>query len=252
LTNKFKSGTYSWICCPIHLSFIVIQAVANADQHSAGGAIFAGEQTMRRSISSAFAVMTVVIFTGGSALADVFQTYDLAWSGSFLGNSASASGDITLDLTALINPTVPGGLGGTGYYDIFNDISSLTVTVTGAVAGNGTYTLSDLCACSPLSSFTFWSTNGDTANMMGNVLAQLNDDGGDFNLFFASPGPQGEDVLSLTTDAGNGDPMAMTKFAPAPEPAPVPEPAAWVMMGLGFAGLAFARLRARRTATAIA
>ena len=32
----------------------------------------------------------------------------------------------------------------------------------------------------------------------------------------------------------------------------VPEPSTWVMMGLGFAGLAFAGFRARRTATAIA
>jgi hypothetical protein len=204
---------------------------------------------MRNAVSSAIAVLSLVIVTWSSALADVFQTYDLAWSGAFLGNNASASGDITLDLTTLINPSVPGGLGGTGYYDIVNDISSLTVTVTGAVSGNGTYTLSNLCACSPLSSFTYWSTNGETVNMTGNVLAQLIDDGGDFNLFFASPGPQGADILSLTTDAGNGDPMTMTKFAPAP----VPEPRAWALIELGFAGLAFvARLRARRTAAAVA
>jgi hypothetical protein len=207
---------------------------------------------MRNAISSALAVLSVVIVTWSSALADVFQTYDVEWSGSFLGNSASASGNMTLDLTTLINPTKPGGLGGTGYYDIFSDISSLTITVTGATAGNGVYTRTDLCACSPLSSFTYWSTNGDTVDMKGDVLAQLIEDGGDFNLFFASPGPQGSDVLSLTTDAGNGDPMAMTDFAPAPGPVPVPEPAAWVMMGLGFAGLALAGLGARRAATATA
>jgi len=187
--------------------------------------------------------MSAVIFTEGLALADVFQTYDLAWSGSFLGNSANASGDITLDLTTLMNPTVPGGLEGTGYYDIVSDITSLTVTVTGASAGNGTYALSDLCACSSLRSFTIWNTEGNTVNMKGDVLTQLNADGGDFNLFFSPPGPQGSAELTLTTNALSGDPMTMTGFAP------VPEPATWVMMGLGFAGLAFAGLRARRTAT---
>jgi hypothetical protein len=33
---------------------------------------------------------------------------------------------------------------------------------------------------------------------------------------------------------------------------PVPEPSTWAMMGLGFAGLAFAGYRGRRAATAIA
>lgn len=150
---------------------------------------------IRSSVRLALVVMTMLTVTGGSALADVYQTYDLAWSGSVLGNSASASGGITLDLTTLINPTVPGGLGGSSYYDIISDITSLTVTVTGAGAGNGTFTLADLCACShdiPVSgSFTFWNTNSDTVNMQGNVLAQLTADRGDFNLFFTPPRPSG-------------------------------------------------------------
>jgi hypothetical protein len=136
-------------------------------------------------------------------------------------------------------------LGGTSYYDIVSDITSLTVTVTGADAGNGAYTLADLCACSAFGSFTFWNTNGNAVNMKGDVLAQLNAAGGDFNLFFTAPGPQGSAPLTLTANASIGDEMAMTKFAP------VPEPATWVMMSLGFGGLAFAGLRARRAATAI-
>jgi PEP-CTERM motif len=205
---------------------------------------------MRQAVSIAFAVVSLVIVTGASALADVFQTYNLAWSGASLGYyTATASGNITLDLTTLTNPTPLGGLG----VDIVNDITSLTVTVTGASAGNGVFTKSDLCACSDFSMSTLWNTNGATVNMHGNVLGQLTVDGGDFNLFFTAPGPQGSDVLTLTTNALSGDPIEMTEFAPVlGRSAPVPEPATWAMMGLGFAGLAFAGLRARRTATAIA
>jgi hypothetical protein len=197
---------------------------------------------MRHAVSIAFAVVSLVIVTGASAIADVFQTYNLAWSGAFLGNNASASGNITLDLTTLMNPTPLGGLG----IDIVSDIKSLTVTVTGASAGNGVYTLTDLCACSDFGSSTLWNTNGATVNMHGDVLAQLTVDNGDFNLFFTAPGPQGSDVLTLTTNALSGDPIEMTQFAPAlGKSAPVPEPASWVMTGLGFAGLAFAGLRMR-------
>jgi hypothetical protein len=217
-----------------------LKSFANVDQLFAGDPIVKGEQMIRHAVSSAFAVMSVVIITGGPAPADVFQTYDLAWSGSFLGNSATASGQMTLDLTKLINPTVPGGLGGTSIYDIVSDITNLTITVTGASAGNGAYTLTNLCACSSFGSFTYWDTNSDTVNMKGNILAQLIGDGGDFNLFFTPPGPHGSQKLTLTTNAFSGDPMDMTRFAPAPEPA------TWVMMSLGFAGLAFAGLRARR------
>ena len=202
---------------------------------------------IRHAVSIAFAVMSLVIVTGASAQADVFQVYSLAWSGAFLGDNASASGTMTLDLTTLIDPTTPGGgVEGTDDYDIFSDITSLTVTVTGSSAGNGVYTLTDLCACSSLSSRTFWDTNGVAVNMHSDLLAQLTIDNGDFNLFFTPPGPQGSQELTLTTNGLSGDPMEMTKFAPALGAAPTPEPATWVMMGLGFAGLAFAGLRARR------
>lgn len=202
----------------------------------------------RHSVFSALAMLIMLIVTGNSARADAFQTYELFWSGAFLGNNATASGDMTLDLTTLINPTAPGGLEGASNYDIVSDIKSLTVTVTGASTGNGVYILTDLCGCSAFGSFTLWNTNGYTVNMTGDVLAQLNADGGDFNLFFTPPGPQGAEELTLTANGSIGDPMEMTKFAPASELPPVPEPATWVMMGLGFGALAFAGLRARRAA----
>jgi hypothetical protein len=188
-----------------------------------------------------------LILTTGFARADVYQTYKLAWSGSGFGNGASATGSMTLDLTTLINPTVPGGLEGTSYYDIVGDMTALNITVSGASSGNGVYTLSGLCACSFFGSYTYWNTNGVTINMSGDVLSQLEAAGGDFNLFFSAPGPQGSGPLTLTTNALSGDPMAMTEFGPG-----VPEPGVWAMLGIGVFGVGFALRRARGAATAAA
>jgi hypothetical protein len=207
-----------------------------------------GEQKpMKLGLTCAAAAASLILATG-FARADTFQTYDLAWSGASFGDGASATGTMTLDLTTLINPTVPGGLEGTSYYDIVGDITALSITVSGASSGNGVFTLSDLCGCSAFGSFTYWSTNGSTVNMSGDVLSQLQADGGDFNLFFSAPGPQGSDPLTLTTNGLDGDPMAMTEFAPAG----VPEPGVWALLGLGVFGVGFALRRARNSATAAA
>ena len=55
------------------------------------------------------AIGAVIALCSGSSLfppakADVFQTFDVEWSGASLGNSAAASALITFDLTTLPNP----------------------------------------------------------------------------------------------------------------------------------------------------
>ena len=178
------------------------------------------------------AVLLLVALTP-AAKADTSQTYDLAWSGAPFGNGASATGVITLDLSTLPNPSASGGSGlnGTDYVDISSDITSLSVTVTGASAGNGTFTLANLAAVSDFGTETYWDTEGVTLNMEGDILAQLQAAGGDFNLFFAPPGPDGSAPLTLTTDGLGGDPMFMTEFTPV---AATPEPGTLSLLPSGL------------------
>jgi hypothetical protein len=182
-----------------------------------------------------YALVVGLLLLSATAHADVFQTYNLAWSGASFGNGATATGQITLDVTTLPNPGPPA-------FDIYTDISSLTITITGATSGNGTWTRADLCACSVLGTYTYWWTGGAALNLnqqlvgqptLGNPWGTPDGISGDFNLFFTNGGPIGTFYFTLTTDGGLEDPMLLTSFAPA-----VPEPGSMVLMGSGFVLLA--------------
>ena len=183
-----------------------------------------------------YLLMISVLALAVSANADVFQTYDLTWSGVSFGNNATATGQITLDLTTLPNPGGPA-------YDMYPDIASMTLTVSGAISGNGTWTRSDLAPISNLGTYTYWDTGGATLDMNQQLVGQPTTgspwgtpDGisGDFNFFFTNGGPIGTFYFTLTSDGGNGDTMALTSVAPE-----VPEPGTLVLAGSGimlFAG----------------
>jgi hypothetical protein len=170
-----------------------------------------------------------------SAYADVYQTYNLMWSGAPFSNNATATGQIVLDLTTLPNPGGPA-------YDMYNDIQSLTLTVTGASSGNGTWTKADLAPISNLNTYTYWDTGGATLNMQQELVGQPTTgnpwgtpDGlsGDFNLFFTNGGPLGTFYFTLTTSGGLGDSMLLESVAPA-----VPEPGTLALAGSGVILLA--------------
>jgi len=93
------------------------------------------------------AIGAVIALCSGSSLfppakADVFQTFDVEWSGASLGNSAAASALITFDLTTLPNPH-SGVAAGALIGPVTNFITALSLTVSGAGVGNGTFGLSD-------------------------------------------------------------------------------------------------------------
>ncbi len=180
-------------------------------------------------------VLVVLLALAASAYADDFQTYNLAWAG--INNNASATGQITLDLTTLPNPGGPA-------YDMYNDISSLTITVTGASSGNGTWTKADLAPISNLGTYTYWDTGGAMLDMMQELVGQPTTgnpwgtpDGisGDFNFFFTNGGPLGSFYFQMTTNGGNGDAMQLTSVSPVG----VPEPGTLALAASGamlFAG----------------
>ena len=165
-------------------------------------------------------------------------TFSVEWSGANFGNSAVATGTITLDDTLLPNP------GDTG--DWPGPVTALQITVSGASSGNGTFGMADF------DSWT-WQTNGGTLDLGTELVGQPTaedpwgtssiGDGGDFNFFNtgASPSaPNGVEYFWLATNGGVGDSMELTSMAPIM--APIPEPA-----GLGLLGLAMLAMRRRRT-----
>jgi hypothetical protein len=184
-----------------------------------------------------YGLIVGLLLLAATAYADVFQTYNLAWSGASFSNGATATGQITLDLTTLPNPGGPA-------YDMYNDISSLTITVTGASSGNGTWTKADLAPISNLGTYTYWDTGGSALDLtkqlvgqptLGNPWGTPDGISGDFNLFFTNGGPLGTSYFTLTTDGGTQDSMLLTSFAPVSS---TPEPGTMALFGSGILGLA--------------
>ena len=106
----------------------------------------------------AFLAVVACLCGVGQARGDMFQTFDLTWSG--VGNSAMATGQITIDTTLLPNPTAVFVA-----LDITADVTAFSITVSGASAGNGTFGLADF------SSFD-WGTNGATLDLTRELVGQ--------------------------------------------------------------------------------
>lgn len=188
---------------------------------------------MRLSIQLA-AAATVACFACAPARADVFGTFNLSWSGASFGNSATATGQIVVDLTTIPNP---GSELATSSLSPW--IQSITVTVTGATAGNGTFSTAN-------GDFwkDWWSTGGATLNLAADLVGQPVAGGtwgtpngsytyGDFDLFSHTTAPSGFNTFTLATNGGAGDQMLLTSFTPASSD-PIPEPTTFALLGTGL------------------
>ena len=194
-------------------------------------------------------VAAVVIALGVSGLgaAHAATTFEIDWSGASFGNSAVATGFITVDTSLLPNVV------GFPVYTALPDpaVTALSVTVSGSSAGNGTFTLADF------NQFTFSTpvalnlsqeligqpvgggcTFGTSTGSCGDSVS------GDFNLFGIGNAPTGVWYFDLMT--AGGDQMLVTSISSASISSAVPEPATWAMMLLGFAGVGFMAYRRKQ------
>jgi hypothetical protein len=180
-------------------------------------------------------------FMATPASASTLETFDITWSGASFGNTAVASGVMTLDTSVL--PTSN---------NIIGDITALQVSVSGASSGNGTF---------PLSAFglVVFDARSSVLDLSKELIGQTLSDGcsygtstgacgvgfgGDFSLAGNGSDPRAPASMSyfeLSTYNGTGDSMLVTSISP------VPEPSTWAMMILGFSSLGFMAYRRRNS-----
>lgn len=178
----------------------------------------AGSLGLSKRRVAALAALALVAFLGAAPSAQADYIFNCTWSGVSNGNSASATGTIAFKTGLPANPD-----SSPTTYAMGSDITALSVTVTGASAGNGTFTMGDF-------TYAYWNTMGSTLDFGRELVGQSIGPGvtwgtahdgsaGDFNLFAAAaPAPNGTTYFQLTSNASDGDAMYLTSMIAVPEP----------------------------------
>lgn len=198
-----------------------------------------------------FIVAAALVMTACAAQAG--NVFDFTYSGDSFGNTASATGSITIDTTVLdsVNYNDNTGVFLGGAANPF--VSALNITITGASSGNGTYTLADF------DDVVLWENSATPLDFTKELVGQAtsgdpwgtpNGNGGDFNLFNFSgntDAPHGTFYFTLTTDQGLEDSMLLTSFRPGANAVPESSGAELAsVIGLIGTGLAMRTVRRRR------
>lgn len=224
---------------------------------------------------SAFALACITAALVSPAAMAELVTFDVTWAsvnynGNFDGGSAAATATLTMD-TDLIRA----GTAGPGGIISIDQIVGLSMTVTGAGAGDGIFGKSDFSGVSFSYNHTLnfsgqligqYVSNGDYTDHTGHFGGAVGAGGqdGDFNLFATSMGsvggpaiaPSGVEPFMMVTDGnpnytvpGSAQPaqylLGVQSIIARPAVSAVPEPSGIAMMlaGLGFAGFMARRRR---------
>ena len=200
-----------------------------------------------------YAVLTMIVNQAAFAQAAPQPiTFQFTFCSHLSPVAAQARGYITFDENLMTNPFV----GGIGLPSA--QVLDLSVTITQAVSGNGTFTLNDFDAVA-------WDSNGGIMDFSKELVGQptsakpwgttpSSGEAGDFNLFGITPGsPIGVWYFTLNSDAFSGQSMTLRSMLQGPasngtascEAVPIPTTGIWakVLMFVLLTGLAGFSLR---------
>ena len=163
------------------------------------------------------------LFNSTIAQAEV-KTFNFTWSGESFSNTATATGFVTFDTAFVTGP--------------LQDISilDLSMTVSGASAGNGIYSESDY--------FSMWFTSPSPLDFSSELIGQTlsNGDlfgrsaGNGFVLFAANEWTTPNTSSWNTMKTPGNDQMLITSITPAIAPVPEPDSSAMLLTGLVVMG----------------